>query len=318
VNLLHLKALCEIVDQGLHLSHAAQTLHRSQPALTRQIQSLESELGTLLFERNRNRLIGLTEQGKAVVAIAHRIIRDAGDIERVVQEGTNAGHGELRVATTHTQARYTLLPTIREFMDRYPGVTLSLRQGTPVQCCDMVAMGLADIAICTETSSRDDILQLPCYLVQRLLVTPPRHPLLQIQPLTLEAIARYPLITHLEGVDGRSVVERAFREAKLTPKVVLAALDADLSKAYVEMGMGVAIIVKLAFDPKRDKTLRHIDASHLLEASHLNVVTRPNAYLRGFTLDFIRMFAPHIPTAEIQEAVTSPGAKLGGQELPVL
>jgi len=319
MNLLYLKALCEIVDHGLHLSQAAQTLHRSQPALSRQIQQLESELGVTLFERNRNRLISLTSQGKEIVEIARRMVNDARNMNSVAQDTIAGARGELAVATTHTQARYTLPSVIHPFMEKHPGVTLSLLQGTPVQCCDMVANGRADIAICTETGPRDDILLIPCYLLQRIVITPARHPLGRVRPLTLEAIARYPIITYAEGFSGRAIVDRTFRNAGLTPKVLLSAIDADISKAYVEMGLGIAILASVAFDSKRDKPLRRLPADHLFEASRLNVVVRQNAYLRGFTLSFMQMFAPDLSISEIRQMVSNPTApRLRKRNLPFL
>jgi LysR family cys regulon transcriptional activator len=318
MNLRHLKALCEIVEQGLHLSNAAHRLHRSQPALTRQIQQLERELGVTLFERNHQRLVRLTDEGQAVLEIAQRIVSETHDIGEVVKERLNAAQGELRVATTHTQARYTLLPVIQGFMARYRGVTLSLKQGTPLQCCDMVARGQADIAVCTDTGPRDDIVQIPCYLQERLVITPPRHPLLREKPLTLQAIARYPIITYAEGVPGRAVVMRAFQDAGLDPQVLLSAIDADLSKAYVELGLGVAILFRAAFDVRRDKPLRGLDGSHLFPSSRLNVVIRPHAYLRGYTLAFIQMFAPGLPSSEVRTAVNGGLARGPTRELPVL
>lgn len=318
MNILHLKALCEIVDQGLHLSNAAHALHRSQPALTRQIQQLEEELGVTLFERNRNRLISLTEQGEAVVRIARRMMSDADDIASVARDKLDPDTGELRVATTHTQARYMLPAIIRKFKSRYPAVNLSLLQGTPAQCCDLVARGAADIGICTEIAERQDVVQLPCYRLQRVVVTPPRHPLLRVKPLTLDALSRYPVITYAEGFSGRSVFDRTFREAGLTPTVVMSAIDADVSKAYVEMGMGIAILARVAFEPARDKQLRCIDASHLFTSSNLNVVVRPNAYVRGFTLDFIQLFAPALSAGDIQLAVASAGIAVPRRELPAI
>lgn len=304
MNLLHLKALCEVVDQGLHLSKAAQTLHRSQPALTRQIQQLESELGVALFVRNRSRIISLTEQGNAIVQIARRLVADALDIGRVAQERVDLGLGELTVATTHTLARYTLLPTIKTFIAQYRGVVLNFKQGTGVQCCDMVARGVADIGICTQVRSRKDVVQIPCGQLQRIAVVPPRHPLLRVKPLTLEAIARYPVII-AEGDTGQSVVDSTFRQAGLAPRMLLSAINADLSKGYVEMGMGVGIMVSVAFDEQRDKHLRKIDVNHLFPPTRVTVTLRSGVHLRSFTLAFLQMYAPKLTAAAIRQAVSS-------------
>jgi DNA-binding transcriptional LysR family regulator len=303
----HLKALCEIVEQDLHLSNAAYSLHRSQPALTRQIQQLEDSLGIILFERNRNRLLRLTEQGAQVVEIARRMVSDARDLGRLAEDSKDDSTGKLTIATTHTQARYTLPTTIQRFMKEHKGVELTLLQGTPVQCCDRVAQGQADIAICAEVSGRDDVVQIPCYRMQRIVVTPPGHPLLDCNPLTLEQVCRYPIITYGEGFNGRAVVDHTFRNAGLQPKVILRAIDADVSKTYVEMGLGIAILASVTFDEARDGKLRRIEARHLFGSSMLSVVMRPNSYLRNFTRSFIQTFAGGISRIQIQQALSRTG-----------
>lgn len=311
MNLRQLAALCEIVDHGLKLSAAAQTLHRSQPAVTRQLQELEQELGTQLFLRRRNKVLGLTPHGREILASARRILREVQSIRSAADDTGAAAQGEFTVATTHTQARYTLPRVIRRFKSRYPMVRLSLRQGTPVQCVELVARGAVDIAICTETRDElDDVIGIPAYRLNRSVVVPRRHPLLKATPLTLEAIARYPIITYDEGFSGRWVLDHAFSERGLQPNVVLSAIDADVSKAYVEMGLGIAILATIAFDAARDAQLRSIDARHLFPASKLRVAVRRHGYLRSYMLDFIAMFAPKIQRATLERA-------LAGERVPL-
>lgn len=312
LNLQHLKALCQVVDRGLHLSQAADSLHRSQPAVTRQIQQLENALGVTVFERSRNRLLGLTPQGVRIEQLARRVVQGSTDLTRLAEDMRDETRGELTIATTHTQARYTLPQTIRRFMAAYPGVALGLRQGTPAQCCEMVAHGEADLAICAE-GGRSDVVQLPCLRMQRIVVTPPRHPLLKVADLTLSDVARYPLITYAEGYSGRVAMDEAFRRAGLAPTVILRAIDADVSKTYVEMGMGIAILAAVTFDAKRDRGLRSMDAHHLFPASDLHVVLRPHSYLRGFTRAFIGMFAPALGDADMDRALdgVSPAKSTG-------
>jgi LysR family cys regulon transcriptional activator len=318
VNLRQLITLCEVVDQGLKLSAAAQVLHRSQPSITRQIQELERELGATIFVRKKNRILELTPQGREILASARRVIRELQNIRSASDDLAESAQGEFTVATTHTQARYTLPRVIRSFKGEYPNVQLSLRQATPVQCCELVARGAVDIAICTETKDAlEDVIGIPCYRLNRSVVVPPRHPLLKVKPLTLEAIVRYPVITYDEGFSGRWILDRAFSRRGLKPNVVLSAIDADVSKAYVEMGLGIAILATVAFDPKRDVHLRTIDASHLFGPSTLGVFVRRNSYLRTYMLSFIGMFAPTLPRSAIEKALT--GHAIGARKkLPEL
>ncbi|MDB5904417.1 MAG: Transcriptional regulator CysB [Betaproteobacteria bacterium] len=311
MNLRQLITLCEVVDQGLKLSAAALTLHRSQPSITRQIQELEEELGAKIFLRKRNRILELTPHGREILASARRIVTELRNIRSASDDLAETAHGNFTVATTHTQARYTLPRVIRQFKGEYPNVHLSLRQATPVQCCELVARGAVDIAICTETrDALDEVIQIPCYRLNRSVVVPPAHPLLKVKPLTIEAIARYPVITYDEGFSGRWVLDRAFARRGLEPNVVLSAIDADVSKAYVEMGIGIAILATVAFDATRDAGLRTIDAGHLFAPSTLSVVARRNSYLRAYMLSFIGMFAPKLTRAAIGKALAGqpPGA----------
>ena len=168
MNLKQLKALCEVVDRGYTISGAAQSLFRTQPSITRQIQELEKELGIELFERKRNKILDMTPQGREVVAIARRMLDDARNMQRVSDDLSQLAAGEFSIATTHTQARYTLPPVIRKFMASHPRVKLNLRQGTPAQCCELVAQGRADIGICTETQHLpDEVALMPCYGLSR-------------------------------------------------------------------------------------------------------------------------------------------------------
>jgi LysR family transcriptional regulator, cys regulon transcriptional activator len=319
MTLQQLRALCEIVDRGLHLSTAASALHRSQPALSRQLQALERSLGVELFTRKRNRILELTPAGTQIVAIARRMLADADVVNRVAGETSDPMRGALTVATTHTQARYTLPRVIATFMKLYPDVRLSLRQGTPHGCAVMVANGQADIAICTETAGEPaEIVAVPCYLLHRSVVTPLRHPLVRTRPLTLEAVARFPVITYEEGFNGRRVVDDTFAQAGLAPRVILSAVDADVSKAYVEMGLGIAILASVAVDPRRDKALRRIDASHLFRPSCLSVMVRRGTYLRKYMTHFIELFAPHVGAADIERALAGRRTDRGRRALPTL
>lgn len=209
--------------------------------------------------------------------------------------------GALTVATTHTQARQALPRIIKRFVARHPRVWLTVRQGSPAQIYDWIASGGADIAICSEPVGRfPDIVTLECGRLPRIVLTPPRHPLLKQRKLSLQDLARYPLITYDEAFVGRSRVMQAFESAGLTPNIVLSAIDSDVMKAYVEQGLGIAILARQAYDPRQDRRLRAIDASHLFESNTLCIAFRRHRYLRNFELAFIQMWAPHLDRETVQ------------------
>lgn len=305
MKLQQLRYLCEVAKQGLNLSEAAQALHTSQPGISNQIRLLESELGVEIFVRHGKRVVEITEPGKTIIAIAERMLHDAENLKRVGQEFSNVNFGSLTVATTHTQARYALPPVIQRFAARYPNVRLSLRQGSSTETCEMVSAGKADIAIATEAiEDFDDLVMLPCYQWNRCVIVPPGHPLLAEKLLTLEAIAQYPIITYDYSFTGRSQINSAFKLRGLAPNVVMTAIDADVIKTYVALGLGVGIVAAMAFDPEQDQHLRVLDAGHLFESSTTRIGIRRKAYLRGYAFEFIELFAPHLSRKAVEWAMT--------------
>ncbi len=304
MKLQQLRYLCEVANHGLNLSKAAEFLHTSQPGISKQIRLLETELGVDIFVRNGKRVVETTPPGRAILEIAERMLKDAKNLKQVGQEFANEASGSLTIATTHTQARYALPPAIKDFTLRYPKVKLILRQGSPTQIAELVSSGVADIAIATEAIELfDQLVMLPCYQWNRCIVVPPRHPLLKLKKLTLEAIAAYPIITYDFAFTGRSRINQAFDAKGLVPNVVLTAIDADVIKTYVELGLGIGILAQMAFEPKRDKHLRSIDASHLFEPSTTRIGISRNSYLRGYVYDFIEIFSPHLDRATVTAAM---------------
>ncbi|MDA8416676.1 MAG: HTH-type transcriptional regulator CysB [Betaproteobacteria bacterium] len=301
-----LRYLYEVVRQGLNVSLAAEKLHTSQPGVSKQIQLLEEELGVDILVRHGKRVIGITEPGKKILAITERILRDTENLKQVGAEYNNETVGSLSIATTHTQARYALPPVVEAFSERYPGVQLRLHQGNPTQIVEMVLSGEADIAIATEAIALcDELVMLPCHQWNRCVITQPGHPLQSERMLTLERIAEYPIITYDFAFSGRSQFNKAFTERNLNPDIVLTAIDADVIKTYVELGLGIGIVASLAFDPERDRNLRAIDVGHLFEPSTTKIGIRHGTYLRGYTYAFIEMFSPHLKHNTVVAAMNS-------------
>jgi LysR family cys regulon transcriptional activator len=309
MKLQQLRYLREIARRGLNLSEAAASLHTSQPGISKQIRQLEDELGVDILVRHGKRIVDMTEPGRMILGIAERILQDTENLRQVGRDFGAEGSGSFTIATTHTQARYVLPPVIARFSQRYPKVRLSLRQGSPKDMAQLVRSGEADLAIATEAAEFYDGLKLlPCSQWTRCVITPLKHPLLREKPLSIEAMARHPIITYDFAFTGESPIRRAFENKGITPNVVLTAIDADVIKAYVEMGLGIGILAKMAFDPARDLGLRLIDASHLFEPSTTRLAVKPNAYLRGYAYDFIELFAPHLKRAVVEAALKGEGS----------
>ena len=304
MKLQQLRYLSEVARQDLSVSAAADALHTSQPGVSRQIKELEDELGIEIFVRRGKRFTAVTEPGRAVIAIAERILAEGANLKRAGAEYANEKVGTLTIATTHTQARYALPKAVAALKRRYPDVQLVIHQGNPTQICEMVLRGEADFAIATEQIAHfPELVSMPCYQWNRVVVVPSRHPLARVKPLTLEAVAKYPVVTYDFAFANRSLVQKAFDARGLTPKVVLTALDSDVIKTYVELGLGVGIMAKMAFDSKRDRGLKALDAAHLFESSTTRLGIKRGAYLRRYAYEFIELFAPHLPRTIVEPAV---------------
>ncbi|MBB2484993.1 CysB family HTH-type transcriptional regulator [Mitsuaria sp. WAJ17] len=297
MNFQQLRSVREAQRRGFNLTEVAAALHTSQPGVSRQIRELEDELGIEIFMRAGKRLTGLTDPGRNVLPIVERLLQEAENLRRAGDDFARAGRGVLRIAATHSQARYALPPVVRDFRVSHPEVELTLQQGSPQQVARLLLDGEADIGIATEALAQyEELVALPCYRWTHTVVTPLNHPLAEAQrrgeTLTLQRLADYPIVTYETGYTGRSHIDQAFKAAGLAPHVVLAAMDADVIKTYVELGLGVGIVAAIAYDDERDRHLAAHDARLLFADNMTRLALRRDAYLRDYAYAFIKTFAP--------------------------
>jgi LysR family cys regulon transcriptional activator len=309
MKLQQLRYLREVAKRGLNLSEAAEALHTSQPGISKQIRQLEDELGVDILVRHGKRVVEVTEPGRAILGIADRILQDADNLRQVAREFRDQAAGTLTIATTHTQARYSLPKVVNAFKQRYPKVRLTLKQGSPPQLAEMVLAGEADIAIATEALDQyPKLLALAGYQWRHCVVVPAKHPLLKEQRITLEMLAQYPIITYDPAFAGRSHIDDAFRAQGLAPDIVLSAVDSDVIKTYVELGLGIGIIAAVAFDEKRDQLLRAADIGHLFGTMTTRVAVRRGTTLRGFAYVFMELFSPRLTRAVVDATLKGEGS----------
>jgi len=307
MNFQQLRSVREAARRDFNLTEVANALFTSQPGVSRQIRELEEELGVVIFERNGKRLTGLTPPGKGILKIVEKLLVEAENLQQASREFAAQDSGTLTVAVTHTQARYALPQVVQSFRNAYPDVRIALQQSAPEHIAEWVLSGKADIGIATEgLSAFPDLISFPCYRWSHLVVAPEGHPIFSSKtPLRLEDLAEHPLITYDVGFTGRSHIDEAFREAGLAPDIVLTAMDSDVIKQYVALGMGVGIVASMAFDHGRDKGMRAIEASHLFAPNVTRLAVRKGSYLRAYAYHFIERFAQGYTRSDIEKALAA-------------
>ncbi len=308
MNFQQLRSIRETARRGYNLTEVANALFTSQPGVSRQIRELEDELGVVIFERNGKRLTGMTEPGKGILKIIDRLLVEAENLQQASLDYAGQNSGTLTVAATHTQARYALPKVVQSFRADFPDVRIALQQSAPDHIAEWVLSGKADIGIATEGLSQfPDLVSFPCYRWSHLIVVPDGHPLLGQSPIRLEDLAAFPIITYDVGFTGRGHIDAAFAEAGVKTDIVLTAMDSDVIKQYVTLGMGVGIVASMAFDHGRDKGLRAVEASHLFAPNVTRLAVRRGAYLREYAYRFISQFAPQLTRAEVEKALNTEG-----------
>ena len=326
MTLQQLRCIVAMVRNELNVSATAAALHTSQPGVSKHIRALEDELGVELFERAGRQVVRVTEAGEDVIRTAETVLAGVEDIRTLARQHADPNAGSLKLATTHTQARYVLPAVVERFREAWPRVDIHLHQGTPEQMAAMVHAGEVDLAIATEGLEHyAGLVHLPCSRWHRAVVVPHGHALFKlarIGSLTLEALAAHPLVTYTFGFTGSSELDRAFAGRGLVPNVVLTATDADVVKTYVRAGLGVGIVAAMAFEERDATDLAALDASHLFGSDVTHVVMRPQRALRAFAHDFIERFAPHLTSERVEAALAAGTAEaraavFADVELPV-
>lgn len=303
MNFQQLRIIRETVRQDFNLTEVANALHTSQSGVSKHIKDLEDELGVDLFVRKGKRLLGLTEPGKELVQIVERILLDAQNIKRIGEQFATKDIGQLTVATTHTQARYALPHVVSHFKTEFPNVSLVLREASPSEIVSMLLAGDADIGIATEAlKDAPELATFPYYSWHHGVVVPKKHPLTRKAALALDDLADLPIITYQPGFTGRARIDEAFDKAGLVPRIAMTALDADVLKTYVEIGLGIGIIASMAFSKEHDPTLALLDASHLFARCTSLIAIRRGAYLRRYACRFIELCVPSLTEATIRQA----------------
>ena len=304
MKLQQLRYICEVARRGLNVSSAAERLHTAQSGISTQIRLLEEELSVQIFERHGKRLVSITPAGKTIIEMAERILCEAENIQQVSEQLNDQSKGTLSIATIHAYANYSLPPLIKKFSSQYPGIQLRIHQGDPDQLVDMVLSRTADLAITTAPENvPDELIMLPYRTWKLAAITLADHPLQNVNPLSLEALAAYPLVTYDYAFASRSSINSAFDEKGLMTNISLTAHDSDIIKTYVKLGLGVGLVAKSSIDDEKDSDLRVIDASHLFESGTTYICLHRGKHMRDYVYTLINYLSPEITRDVIESAI---------------
>ena len=311
MNFQQLRIIRETARCNFNLTEVASALLTSQSGVSKHVKDLEDELGVELFVRRGKRLLGLTEAGKEAVEIVGRMLLEAENLAQIAGRMSSGDQGILKIATTHTQAPLHAAAHHRQVQEGIPERAPRPAPGEPKEIASILLDGEADIGIATDALEANvGLIPFPYYTWEHAVVVPAGHELENVRPLTLEAVAEWPVITYDEGLTGRTRIDDAFARAGLAPEIAMSALDADVIKAYVELELGVGIIASMAFDPERDTGLRMLDCAHLFASNTSSLAIRRGRFLRGYVFRFIELCSPQLTEKTVRSAMqTSPFAE---------
>ena len=283
MNLHQFKFIQEAVRRDLNLTEVARVLHTSQPGVSKAILELEEELGIEVFTRHGKRLKRITEPGQHVLNSIEIILREVNNLKHIGEQYSAEDSGTLSIATTHTQARYVLPMPVANLRNKYPKINVSLHQGSPSDVAKMVLEENAEIGIATESLvDYSELATIPCYEWQHVLVIPPQHPLLEIAEIKLEDLAEHPIITYHPSFTGRTRIDQAFSAKHLSPRIALEAIDSDVIKTYVRLGLGVGIVAEMAMKETVDNDLIVRPGGSLFGTNIARLAFKKGSYLRDF------------------------------------
>lgn len=310
MNFQQLKYVRTAIQHNLNLTEVANQLATSQSGVSKQIKELEAELKVDIFVRRGKRLVGLTKAGESAALVIEKLLHQADNLKRLSAQFAQEDKGRLVIAATHNQANYILPPVLARFSPLFPDVEIELRQGTPRYVVDLVLRGEADLGLATEAVDEYPELQTyPCFTWEHVAIVPPGHPLTRRDNVTLADIGRYPIITYNPEFTGRSQINNAFEAAGIEPDIRLTAMDADVIKTYVRLGMGIGIVAQMAIANGASDGLQVIAGSNrFFQPSTTKIATLKGSLLRNYTYQLMEMLAPHLDAAVLSGTRRHPAA----------
>lgn len=304
MNLQQLHIIREAARRGYNLTDVAKSMNVTQPAVSRHIRELETELGVLLFERYGKRLLGLTQVGRELLSIANRMLNDAHAIRQLATLFTTQENGSLRIASQHVLACHQLPQVIRIFRQSHPHITLALQQGSEQELYRQLQEDKVDLLVtmAPDLDALDEsITFIPCTAVPSQILLRQDHPLLLLGGITLTQLAAFPLITFPSHSGYRKQLDTTFQQSGLQPNVLLTTTDVTLIHHYVAQDLGIGIVPGLISGKTPDGLLAIRDASHLFSEARLGVLIKKSRNEKRYVQEFVALCQSELDHFLIEE-----------------
>lgn len=308
MNLQQLRIIKEVARQNFNLTDVSSALFTSQSGVSKHIRDFEDELGVEIFQRKGKRLLGFTDPGKELLGLVERVLLDLKNIRALADRYQETDSGQLTIATTHTQARYILPEVISKFTKAFPKVNLVLHQASPNEITSLLLDGVVDIGIATESLTNiDEFSIFPFYEWSHIVVVPRQHPLAKESKITFERLSEFPIVTYHEGFTGRKKIDEIFTNRGISLNVAMSALDADVLKTYIDLGLGVGIIASMAYQTDRDIGLVEVETVEPFKKNTTYIALRRGRFLKSFVYRFLEIASPILSESTVKEVILPNG-----------
>lgn len=268
---------------------AAEATFRTQSALSQQVRALEEELGCRLLERIGKRKLRLTEAGERFLRFTHSVLNAYAGLQEELQELKGTPAGKLRLAAPFTTLYHLFRKVLRTYPKRFPQVRLAILDRSQPEVIDLVRQGEVDFGLALASAAPKDLAAQRWVEVEMVLMTPPDHPLTRLRQVTIEEVARYPLILPPRGQrsPGRQTLEALFQKQDLDYQVVMESSNVELSSLYVELGLGISFATVVKDLPlSGQRSLAFLPMSHFVAPDFIAVLHRKDkiisAYMQAF------------------------------------
>lgn len=275
------------------LTRAAEKMSVTQSAVSQQIKSLEEELGVKLFNRYGPRK-DLTSDGKLFFDLITPLIQEIDTLKITFEDLKGNQKGVLTIAATTFMIMNKLPQVIKKFSKEYPHIRLNVLERRWNEIVLLTQTGEIDFGLAPIGDIPSNLNYLKLKPIDRVLITCLNHPLSKKKSVTILDIAQHPMITYEKGLVSRDVIDRVFEEVNLEVEIVMEATNSETIKRYVELGIGVSIIPRIALLPSRNRRLEVIPVHRYFGKSQYGVFLRKGKHVTSWAKNFLMLLEPSV------------------------